>query len=341
MSKIRLLALASVFASFVVSAQTFTIAENFTSDPLTNGWQSFGNTNLFQWVATNQDLAVTWDSTQTNSYFYHPLNYAVTANDDFSVAFDLKLADIASDTEAGKTGPMPIGFEFVSLAVVTNTGYSRTSYGNTPNIAGWDYYTDGYFVYGDVTYPSPAATVPSFVSGTDSFDYAPQTIAVYNNELPTNQTIHVSFAYTASNQTAVITMTTNGVPVATLPGLTLNSPNGFTDTDYNFSVDTFLIGSFSSYGDDYDSVLAHGTVANLVVSIPPPAQNLSCLFTNGTCAVQFNNHLDWVYTLQRTADFVSWQNVSDATAGNGTNLVLTDSSAPTAAAYYRVSASRP
>jgi hypothetical protein len=46
-----------------------TISENFANDPLRNGWQIFGDTNLFQWDSTNQNLDVTWDSSQTNSYF--------------------------------------------------------------------------------------------------------------------------------------------------------------------------------------------------------------------------------------------------------------------------------
>jgi len=78
--------------------------KNFSANPLQNGWQIFGNTNLFQWDSTNHDLAVTWDSSQTNSYFYHPLGTVVTRNDDFSVVFDFRLNDIASGTDAGMTG---------------------------------------------------------------------------------------------------------------------------------------------------------------------------------------------------------------------------------------------
>ena len=68
-----------------------TITENFSANPLQNGWQIFGDTNLFQWDSTNQNLAVTWDSSQTNSYFYHPLGTILTRNDDFSLAFDLAI----------------------------------------------------------------------------------------------------------------------------------------------------------------------------------------------------------------------------------------------------------
>ena len=45
-------------------AQAVTLTEDFSTDPMQNGWQVFGDTNLFTWDSTNQNLAVTWDSTQ-------------------------------------------------------------------------------------------------------------------------------------------------------------------------------------------------------------------------------------------------------------------------------------
>ena len=73
MKKIRLFALA-LAARVRPRSAPHTITENFTTNPLLNGWQIFGDTNLFQWDPTNHDLAVTWDSSQSNSYFYLPLS---------------------------------------------------------------------------------------------------------------------------------------------------------------------------------------------------------------------------------------------------------------------------
>src|SRR5208283_6228045 len=94
MKEIRSLALAGLFVLSAAHCGAATLTENFSTDPLQNGWQIFGNTNLFQWNATNQNLAVTWDSSQTNSYFYHPLGTVLTRNDDFSIAFDLQLNEV-------------------------------------------------------------------------------------------------------------------------------------------------------------------------------------------------------------------------------------------------------
>src|SRR5947199_237719 len=99
-----LLASAGLFVSSAAFATTIT--ENFTSDPLQNGWKMFGDTSLFQWDSTNHNLAVTWDSARTNSYFYHPLGTILARDDDFTIEFDLRLNDIISGNEPGKTGPL-------------------------------------------------------------------------------------------------------------------------------------------------------------------------------------------------------------------------------------------
>jgi hypothetical protein len=135
-------------------------------------------------------------------------------------------------------------------------------------------------------------------------------------------------------------VTTNGVPLGQLPALTLNNANGFADSD-DIQVDMFSISSYSSAGDDYDSVLAHGSVANIVITVPPPAQNVTGAFSNGVWQVQFTDHLNWLYTLQRTTNLVSWVDISTATSGNGTNLFLPDNNPPPNNAFYRVRADRP
>jgi hypothetical protein len=161
-------------------------------------------------------------------------------------------------------------------------------------------------------------------------------------ELPSKLVVHITMSFTASNQTAVVMATTNGIPVGSVPNLVLNSPtnSNFTATD-DYYVDVFSITSYASGADAYDSILAHGVIANLQVNLPPPAQNLTGLFSNGVWQVQFTDRTNWLYTLERTVDFVAWNDASAPAAGNGTSLVLQDSSAPAKPAFYRIRASRP
>jgi hypothetical protein len=57
--------------------------------------------------------------------------------------------------------------------------------------------------------------------------------------------------------------------------------------------------------------------------------------------VQFTDHANWLYTLERSTDFVSWADASITTNGNGTNLILQDTTATVDKAFYRVKAERP
>src|SRR5947207_13370380 len=98
MKRIRSLAFASLFV--LSAAHATTITENFTNNPLQNGWQVFGDTNLFQWNSVNQNLAVTWDSSQTNSYFYYQLGTILARDEDFSVSFDLRLSAFVAGIHA-------------------------------------------------------------------------------------------------------------------------------------------------------------------------------------------------------------------------------------------------
>src|SRR5436189_6431732 len=110
MKKFRSLAFAGLFV--LSAAHATAITENFTNNPLQNGWQVFGNTNLFQWNSVNQNLAGTWDSSQTNSYFYHPLGTILARDDDFSVAFDLGLNDFVAGIDPQMPSTFPL---YVSL----------------------------------------------------------------------------------------------------------------------------------------------------------------------------------------------------------------------------------
>ena len=131
--------------SIVARAQTGTLVEKYNNDPSLDGWQVFGDTNLFNWDSTNQVLDVTWDSTQTNSYYYHPLGRTVTINDSFCVVFDLQLNDA---TAINSGSELAIGL--LRFADATDSGFSRPN-SPSPNVCEFDYFPQ--FVYQGTTYP--------------------------------------------------------------------------------------------------------------------------------------------------------------------------------------------
>jgi len=341
MFKSSLLALIS--AGLLVAPISFakTVSQDFAGDPLQNGWQEFGNTNLFSWNPTNQNLEVTWDSRESNSFFYIPLGASLTRNDDFSIQFDLLLNDIVSGIEPGKPGPLEIGFGFYNFAIATNSSFMRGSFGDAPNLVEFDYFPKGYYEFGGMTFDVDATTTPTFIS-TNSFDYAPTIFAPYIMELPTDMVVHIQMNFTSSNETLVTLLTTNGSVFFQPPNVVLTDTNtsGFTPTD-DYRVDTFSITSYSSAGDDFDSVLGHGIVDNVVITFPLPVENFTGAFTNGVWQASFSSRSNWLYTMERSADFQSWTPVSETASGNGAVLLLQDPGPVSQSGFYRVRATRP
>jgi len=335
--------LAPISAALLIASVSVakTISQNFATNPLQNGWQEFGNTNLFHWNSTNQNLEVTWDSRQSNSFFYVPLGTSLTRNDAFTLDFDLLIDDIVSGIEPGKTGPLEIAFGFFNFATATNTSFMRGLYGGAPGLVEFDYYPDGYYEFGGIIYDSPATTAPGIIS-TNGFHYGLTILAPYARELPTNTVVHIQMSFTSTNETLATLLTTNGAVFFQPPNVVLTDTNtsGFTAAD-DYRVDTFSITSYSSAGDDFDSVFGHGVVDNIVVSYPLPIENFTGSFSNGVWQATFSSRSNWVYTLERTMDFQSWTAVSPIAAGNGAVLFLQDSTPLPQNAFYRVRATRP
>lgn len=329
MIKIRLFVLALAALSSLSPAGGANITEDFSSNPLQNGWKIFGDANLFQWDSTNHNLRVTWDSSQPNSYFYHPLGTILARDDDFAMAFDLRLNDIGRGTDTNKASSFEIAISFLNLDVATRTNFVRGTGTDSPDLAELAYFWDSGF--GATTYPTLVDTNSTF-NYRSSSDYAIFALAP-------GDWYHVVMAYSASNQAVVATVTNFERTSGVLITQSLNT--NFTD----FRLGAISISSYSDAGQDPQyagSVLAHGIIDNLVVTLPPPpVQSLVGAFNNGFWRAQFIGQTNWLYTLRRTADFQSWTEVSPPTAGTGGPMSLSDTNAASAKDFYRVRASRP
>ena len=286
----------------------------------------FGDINLFQWDSINQNLEVTWDSSQTNSYFYHSLGTIVAKSDDFSFSFDLQLSDIAIGVNPNKTNTFELVVGFINSASATGTNLERGTGINAAhgarNTCEFDYFPDS--GYG-------ATISPTLISSNNQF----ATRFAFPLTLDPGALFHVAMAYTASNLTLQTTVTRNGAPFGTIPNVVLSG--SFSD----FRLDQVAVCSYSDAGAD-GSLLAHGTVDNFAVTVPPPpVQSLTGRFANGVWQAQFPGQGNWLYTLQRSVDFQSWTNVSSIAPGDATNLLLQDAGPPADKAFYRISAQRP
>ncbi|MBU6400114.1 MAG: hypothetical protein KGS61_07330 [Verrucomicrobia bacterium] len=315
------LALAGALFLSTLPARADRLQEDFSANPSARGWKVFGDTNLFVWDATNQDLRVTWDSSQPDSYFYHPLGNILTRADDFSLEFDLDL------TDQQVTGTFQVAVGLLRFQEATNTAFSRPL-ADTPDLFEFDYFPDGGFG------PSLDATLADdTISATDSADFY---FAYDNLPLVDGVSYHVKLIHVAGEPTMSGEVLTNGQVYAALT-------NVFSGPITDFRLDTVAISSFSAAGDtNGDSVLAHGTVDNVMVTLPPPpVQDLVVVLSNSLPQLEFLGRSNWLYTPQRSTDQQSWTNLSPAQSGASGPWVLPDPSPPTGRAFYRVRADRP
>jgi hypothetical protein len=301
-----------------------TIQEDFSGNPQSDGWNIFGNTNLFQWDSPNQNLDVTWDSSQTNSYFFHSLGTIVAKSDNFGISFDLQLSNLVVGVNPVKPATFEVAVGFINLVSATSTNLERGvgingTYG-ARNLCEFDYFPDS--GYG-------ATISPTLISSNNQY----ASVFAHPYTLDPGALFHVTMAYIASNQTLQTVVTRNGIAFDST-----NTVLGASFSD--FRLDQVAISSYSDAGAD-GSLFAQGIMDNFAVTVPPPpVQNLTGSFTNGLWQAQFLSQSNWWYTLQRTADLQSWTNISSA-PGTATNLVLQDTGPPGDKAFYRISAQRP
>ena len=310
-------------ASFVGAA---TFQEDFANDPLADGWSIFNKTDLFHWNATNQNLEVTWDSSQTNSYFYLPLKTVLCKYDDFGLSFDLVLKDYVIGTTSNRPYAFPVAIGFLNFSSAIDPNFARGS-GINPVYGPKNLVEFDFFPAFDSFLPTIAQVI---VSTNNSWLYNHDNLL----DMPPGDLFHIDMNYTAATRTLTTRTTRNGTPYGQVQ--TIQVPDNF-----DFRVNVISVSSYSDQNAD-GSILAHGTVDNFVITVPPPpVQNLAGTFVTNQWQVTFASRSNWLYTLERTADFSAWTNISTGVSDSVTNLFLQDTNPLADKAFYRVRAERP
>jgi len=328
-----LLAPAAAGLLLLPPARAAVISESFSTDPFQNGWQVLGDTNLFRWDPANRVLDVTWDSSRPNSYFFHPLGTILGTNDDFSMSFDLLLYDCAIGVNPAQPDSFEVAVGLMNYSGAAGANFLRGSYSSTqPDLAEFDF-----FQWDNVPpYPATNSIWPTFVdSGNDYYYNGAGSYGVV--ELPTNVVMRVVMNYTAADQMCVLTITTNGVVVVAPVVVVLNAP-GVNFGDYH--LDAFAVESYSD-AQSGGSLLAHGTIGNVVLEVPrPPVTYVQLALVDGAGRVQFASRLNWNYVLQCSADLRTWLPAAPPAAGTGGKLILQDTNSARLHQFYRVNALR-
>lgn len=296
------------------TAHATLVSEKFTTDPALDGWQTFGDASLFHWNSTNENLEVTWDSSQINSYFYHPLGATFTKADGFCVQFDLTLADAVA------TGYFELAIGLCNIAQSTSPGFSRANTAS-PNLFEFDYFPPGPNSYG----PSIDAVL---ADANTNFYFTFSTA----QSLAANVTYHVVLLHLPGTSAISATVFTNG---QLFVSLTDGQSYGAND----FQLDALSINNYTTMDDVYgDSLLAHGVVDNLSFASPLPVGAVQAVAAG---QVQLASDTNWLYTLEQSTDLKNWSPAAPPVPGNGTNLLLQATNAPTGTALYRVRAELP
>src|ERR1051325_9160004 len=256
------------------------VFEDFRFNPLTNGWKVFGQTNLFAWNATNQNLEVIWDSSKSNSYFYKPLGRTLTRSNDFNLYFDLRMRDIAIGTTTNKPYTFQIAVGLLNFQQATNRTFLRGTGYDSPNLFEFDYFPDSGF---------GATMSPTVISSNNEF-----ATAFILKEITVNDVFRVMMRMNQDEQRVSTAIYRND---QLYDQTDFALPMSFTD----FAVDTLAVMSYSDEGQFPDfagSILAHGTVDNLVVTTGgiPIDMHLSGRFENSNWRLDFDTMPGWIYS---------------------------------------------
>jgi hypothetical protein len=320
---------ADIDAVAAVEVPSRSITEDFSSDPTRGAWNLFGDATLFHWNSAAGNLGVTWDSSHPNSYLRLPLQTILTRNDDFGVAFDLTLNDIAAGVSAAKPGTFQIAIGFQNQADASRTNFIRGTGSDSPNLVEFDFFPDTGF--GPTVWPGIFPTNGTMnYSGSSDF-------SVF--DLPVGALMRVSLQFSAASRSATLSITTNGTLVG--PITTAHLATNFTA----FDVDTFAIASYTDAGQDPSgagSILAHGILDNIALTLPREAVRFaSGSLVSNQWQMSFLSRTNWTYVLESTSNFNTWTNASPVVSGTGRFLDLVDTNQfPADRRFYRISGTR-
>ncbi|HJN90471.1 MAG TPA: hypothetical protein QGG93_09075 [Verrucomicrobiota bacterium] len=291
--------------------------EDFSSNPLTNGWMVHGDESLFKWDAEGGTLAVTWDSEKPNSLFYRPLGLTLTEMDTFAFAFDITLHTV----KAGHLDGQPYTFEVVLGLLDTGSakagGFSRGTGSDSPNLVEWDYFPDTGF--GATISPAIASANSQFAAG---FTF-PVAMAV-------GQTYSVRMQYDSGERVLKTFMLENGNAWKKIQ--TVQLKDGF----QGFVVDAFSVSSYTAKGSE-SSLLAGGSVDNLAIAVGRSQPRIvnARLIDEQWSARSFGVSA-CEYVLERSRNLINWEPVENGVQPDGYFLKLVDETPLEGGGFYRM-----
>ena len=292
--------------------------ENFSANPLANGWAAHGDESLFEWDAEGGALAVTWDSEKPNSNFHRPLGLTLTEADTFAFAFDIALDEVKAGHLDGQPYTFEIAVGLMSIESGKADGFSRGTGTDSPNLVEWDYFPDTGF----------GATIsPAIASGKSQFAAG----FTFPAELVVGKKYSVRMEYDPAERTLKTFMLENDKAWKTIKTVAL------ADDFVGFAVDAFSISSYTAKGSK-SSLLANGSVDNLAIGVGRSKPRIvNTRLADGQWTARSFGYGTADYLLERSADLRGWQPVRNGVREDGFYLRLIDENPSLGDGFYRLS----
>jgi hypothetical protein len=292
--------------------------ENFSANPLTNGWATHGDESLFEWDAEAGALAVTWDSEKPNSNFHRPLGLTLTEADTFAFAFDIALDEVKAGHLDGQPYTFEVALGLMSIESAKADGFSRGTGTDSPNLVEWNYFPDTGF----------GATIsPAIASGKSQFAAG----FTFPAELVVGKKYSVRMEYDHAERTLKTFMLENDKAWKTIKIVAL------ADDFVGFAVDAFSISSYTAKGSE-SSLLANGSVDNLAIGVSRSKPRIvNTRLADGQWTARSFGYGTADYLLERSADLRGWQPVRNGVREDGLYLRLIDENPSLGDGFYRLS----
>jgi hypothetical protein len=294
-------------------------------------WQVFGHPDQFRWQADDHQLAVTWDSSRPNAYFWHALGTILTREDSFSFGFDLQLREVAVGVTPGRPFTFEVAVGLIRRDDAFSPSFQRGTGSASPNLVEFDYFPDSGF----------GATVsPTLVSRNGQFN----TAFTFPLELENDVWYRVAQRYTAADRTLRTELRRRDEPESNIPIAPVRLSEAFTD----FRLDALAVSSYSDVGAD-GSIRATGRIDHIwwVTPAPPPL-DVTLKRLDQRVGLAFPSRAGWRYVVEISQDLRNWAAAADGLAGTGQTLEWwwPETGLPAGAAepsirYFRLRADRP
>ena len=291
--------------------------DDFSADPLANGWAVHGDESLFDWDAEAGALSVTWDSERPNSLFHRPLGLTLTEGDAFAFTFDITLDEVKGGHRDGQPYTFEVALGLLNIGSAKADGFNRGTGTDSPNLVEWNYFPDTGF--GATVSPAIASANSQFAAGF-----------TFPAEMALGKIYSVRMEYDPAARELSTAMLENAkawnaVKTVRLP-----------DDLAGFAVDCFSISSFTAKGSE-SSLLAAGRIDNVAVaagrSQPRIAQTR---IVGGWWRGRAFGLQSADYVLERSVDLQQWRRVEGGSKADNIYLQLSDGKPLGGGGFYRL-----